>query len=385
MTSRGCSTTARCSRTCGPSSASSWRCGSTGSAVAYVRGEPYVQLDVDTSQNPFFRVSLGFRAIVGVDNDFFDIDYQRVVLDRSTVVATSASYPDNRFPWVTILGPDGFPPEVEQTLGSRSRSTDPLGPRAVRLLRRAPGPHRRLRHGRPLPDDSSSRWSARNIHTGEVRGLGIAGTDVARLTLPPGTWDVTGQVVRRVRQRAARHAGRRPGVRPAATRPHCHARDQRCGGRADPGPGRRDRPGDRHRRALRGRARDPRRPRSGRAAPAALGGAALLTNGSAAAAATLRQPSSPATPGSDDPGHRWRPAAAATRTSRCSPSTWRSPPGRLCLRFDYRFLSEEVPDFVGSRFNDAFVAELDSHHLVGVRQPAARADDLRAWRPPGCR
>jgi hypothetical protein len=31
-----------------------------------------------------------------------------------------------------------------------------------------------------------------------------------------------------------------------------------------------------------------------------------------------------------------------------------------CLAFDFRFLSEEFPEFVGSSFNDAFIAELDT-------------------------
>ncbi|HEY6780874.1 MAG TPA: choice-of-anchor L domain-containing protein [Thermoleophilaceae bacterium] len=35
------------------------------------------------------------------------------------------------------------------------------------------------------------------------------------------------------------------------------------------------------------------------------------------------------------------------------------PSGANCLSLSYRFLSEEFPEFVGSRFNDAFVAELD--------------------------
>ena len=34
-------------------------------------------------------------------------------------------------------------------------------------------------------------------------------------------------------------------------------------------------------------------------------------------------------------------------------------PGRSCLALSYRFLSEEFPEFVGSQYNDAFVAELD--------------------------
>jgi hypothetical protein len=36
------------------------------------------------------------------------------------------------------------------------------------------------------------------------------------------------------------------------------------------------------------------------------------------------------------------------------------PGGDNCLALDYRFLSEEYPEFVGSPFNDAFIAEIDS-------------------------
>ncbi|HEU4974859.1 MAG TPA: choice-of-anchor L domain-containing protein [Baekduia sp.] len=36
----------------------------------------------------------------------------------------------------------------------------------------------------------------------------------------------------------------------------------------------------------------------------------------------------------------------------------RVPRGHNCLSFDFRFLSEEYPEFVGDLFNDAFVAEL---------------------------
>jgi len=35
-------------------------------------------------------------------------------------------------------------------------------------------------------------------------------------------------------------------------------------------------------------------------------------------------------------------------------------PGANCLSFDFKFLSEEFPSFVGSSFNDAFIAELDT-------------------------
>lgn len=36
------------------------------------------------------------------------------------------------------------------------------------------------------------------------------------------------------------------------------------------------------------------------------------------------------------------------------------PATRNCLSLDYRFLSEEFPEFVGSQFSDAFIAELDT-------------------------
>jgi hypothetical protein len=36
------------------------------------------------------------------------------------------------------------------------------------------------------------------------------------------------------------------------------------------------------------------------------------------------------------------------------------PSGANCIALDYRFLSEEYPDFVGSEFNDAFLAELET-------------------------
>jgi hypothetical protein len=35
------------------------------------------------------------------------------------------------------------------------------------------------------------------------------------------------------------------------------------------------------------------------------------------------------------------------------------PAGRNCLALSYRFLSDEFPEFVGSQYNDAFIAELD--------------------------
>lgn len=37
----------------------------------------------------------------------------------------------------------------------------------------------------------------------------------------------------------------------------------------------------------------------------------------------------------------------------------RVPKGRNCLSFRFRFLTEEFPEFVGTEFNDGFIAELD--------------------------
>ena len=48
----------------------------------------------------------------------------------------------------------------------------------------------------------------------------------------------------------------------------------------------------------------------------------------------------------------------------------RVPKGHNCLSFDFRFLSEEFPEFVGDDFNDAFIAELD-----GTNWNAATKDD----------
>lgn len=41
------------------------------------------------------------------------------------------------------------------------------------------------------------------------------------------------------------------------------------------------------------------------------------------------------------------------------------PRGAKCLSFQFRFLSEEFPEFVGSDYNDAFLAELDRNDWSG--------------------
>jgi hypothetical protein len=58
------------------------------------------------------------------------------------------------------------------------------------------------------------------------------------------------------------------------------------------------------------------------------------------------------------------------------------PPGANCLNVDFRFFSEEYPEFVGSSFNDAFIAEVGSSNwttsgsnITGLQNNLAR-DEL---------
>ena len=82
---------------------------------------------------------------------------------------------------------------------------------------------------------------------------------------------------------------------------------------------------------------------------------AILTNGDAALA---DQPNTAADSGADDSGGNVR-----------GPSNWDVsilkidldvPPLANCLSIDFRFLSDEYPEWVGGLFNDAFIAELDN-------------------------
>ena len=53
------------------------------------------------------------------------------------------------------------------------------------------------------------------------------------------------------------------------------------------------------------------------------------------------------------------------------------PAGDNCLALDYRFLSEEFPEFVNSEFNDAFIAEIDSSSWsVGEGGELSRSGDF---------
>ena len=88
--------------------------------------------------------------------------------------------------------------------------------------------------------------------------------------------------------------------------------------------------------------------------PTALGTYTILTTGDSALADDPN--------GSDSSGdnQNYNPAA---RGNANDPTTlgvsFNTPQGSNCLNFDYKFLSEEFPEFVGSSFNDRFIAELD--------------------------
>ena len=54
------------------------------------------------------------------------------------------------------------------------------------------------------------------------------------------------------------------------------------------------------------------------------------------------------------------------------------PQGTNCLNFDYRFFSEEFPEFVGTSFNDRFIAELDSTTWTAAGQTSSAPLDFAA-------
>jgi hypothetical protein len=79
---------------------------------------------------------------------------------------------------------------------------------------------------------------------------------------------------------------------------------------------------------------------------------AILTNGCATLA---DQHKGAGLPGCRDNGSK----ARGARDTTILRVTVRAPKGASCLSFRFRFLSQEYPMFVGSDYNDAFIAELD--------------------------
>jgi hypothetical protein len=55
----------------------------------------------------------------------------------------------------------------------------------------------------------------------------------------------------------------------------------------------------------------------------------------------------------------------------------RVPRGANCLSFNFRFLSEEYPEFVGDVYNDAFIAELDQSTWTAGTKEDPRIDSPR--------
>ncbi|HUG87102.1 MAG TPA: choice-of-anchor L domain-containing protein, partial [Euzebya sp.] len=339
----------------------------------YVRGEPYLLADVETGRNPLFNLYLGFRAAAGIEVDALGIDYEAELLNVRTLVATSANYPPASPPSVVIVGPDGLPP----VLSPGFAQVQTFGPRQVFCCDVLLDYSADLSGAPEGPDALYVRWSARNVTTGDSRVLGQAAPDVARLTLPPGTWDITGQAATRTGDnlrgvadvvRVQILAQTEIAVTPVggddagaltlaqaatATAASDLVTDARfeslpssnpaAHGTAGPGPCGPGTPATRV---------------CPRGIPG-LGSGAVLTTGTASAVTTERNPAAPASPDSQE---------AVTDGVRGTSDTDVTvlaidvdvPETATCLRFTYRYASEELPDYVGSRFNDAFVAELDT-------------------------
>jgi hypothetical protein len=93
--------------------------------------------------------------------------------------------------------------------------------------------------------------------------------------------------------------------------------------------------------------------------------AGMPTNGSTFAIMTSGDATLADTPNdSGSSGYAWNYQVPSRGTAAFDPSTLAIPvsvpSSANCLVFDYKFFSEEFPEFVGSPFNDAFVAELDT-------------------------
>jgi hypothetical protein len=97
---------------------------------------------------------------------------------------------------------------------------------------------------------------------------------------------------------------------------------------------------------------------------------AILSNGNARRA---DDPNDSPSSGSESRG----PAIRGARDVVIMRIDMRVPRGANCLSFDFRFLSEEYPEYVGDLFNDAFIAELGrSTWTAGTKDdPEIRAPD----------
>jgi hypothetical protein len=97
---------------------------------------------------------------------------------------------------------------------------------------------------------------------------------------------------------------------------------------------------------------------------------AILSNGNARRA---DDPNDSPSSGSESRG----PAIRGARDVVIMRIDMRVPRGANCLSYDFRFLSEEYPEYVGDLFNDAFIAELGrSTWTAGTKDdPEIRAPD----------
>ena len=339
----------------------------------YVRGEPYILLDVDSARDPLFNLYIGFRAAAGIEVDPLGIDYEAELFDVSTLVATSANYPPDSPPVVTIVGPDGFPPVLQQRQPPLSGVGNPRPFFCCDVLLDYTVD---FTHPTETPEQLTTRWTAENVENDDVRTFFEVDPDAARLTLPPGVWDITAQVVNREfgNPRGTPDAVRvrvydRPeiGVTPVTPDDAGALALAQAAGAASPGlvTGARFETLPDGAPAAHGTA-GPGACTEGspatRDCPTGVPGlvsAALLTTGSAAEASGEREPAAPASGG--DPalitdGVRGTSDGDVTVLA----VDLDVPEEATCLRFDYRYATEEAPQYVGTRFNDGFVAELDA-------------------------
>jgi hypothetical protein len=98
--------------------------------------------------------------------------------------------------------------------------------------------------------------------------------------------------------------------------------------------------------------------------PSDGGSYAILSTGDAAAAASPNA-NNPDDPGPDDDQSAGDGGGNVRGDSDFDVTILRIdlkvPAGANCLSIDFRFLSEEFPEYVGQKFNDAFIAELDNN------------------------